>query len=128
MNAFHVIVLITLVATAFAWVELIARASRLRRQAQAVTSAEDELVAVRAELSAARESLDEYRQHLDTLAQRFEKLRERQDQLELRDPETGTYVQAIRQVQRGATAEALVADCGLTQAEAELVIALHSKE
>lgn len=128
MNATIVILLVTLIATAFAWVELVARAGRARRQAKALEAAEQAIETTRAVLANTQNELAEHAKRVDVLTQQLDKLRERQDQLELRDPETGTYVQAIRRVQRGAGADDLVANCGLTRAEAELVLALHGKE
>jgi len=49
----------------------------------------------------------------------------RQRQIDLRDPQAIPYNHAITMVKRGAEAIDLISSCGLTQGEAELIIAMH---
>lgn len=53
------------------------------------------------------------------------RLTERHDQLELRAGAERHYGQAIRLVQGGAGVEDLIANCGLTRGEADLIVMLH---
>ncbi|MEJ2687600.1 MAG: DUF2802 domain-containing protein [Gammaproteobacteria bacterium] len=53
------------------------------------------------------------------------RLTERHDQLELRAGTDRHYGQAIRLVQGGADADELIANCGLTRGEADLIVMLH---
>ncbi len=59
------------------------------------------------------------------LARRVALLSRQQEQLMLRDAETGPYFQAVRQAERGADADTLVEETGVTRAEAELIVTLH---
>ena len=63
--------------------------------------------------------------HLAAMEQKIRRLSERQDQLELRDPSQQAYGHAIRLAQRGAEIDELIASCGLTRGEAELLLRLH---
>lgn len=54
-----------------------------------------------------------------------DQLRHRQDQLELRMADAQTYGQAEQLVKRGADMEELIASCGLSRGEAELVMRMH---
>lgn len=60
--------------------------------------------------------------------QETRKLMERQDQVEMRAPTTGHFQHAIALVQRGASTEDLVANCGLARGEAELLHLLHRSQ
>lgn len=55
-------------------------------------------------------------------------LRERQEEFELQEPDSRPYAQAINLVHKGATAEEIVSTCGLTQAEANLIVMLHGMD
>lgn len=127
MTITTIIILVTLLATGFAWVELLVRAGQVRRLTADLAASHFELEDMRAAVAVTERTCGELREQLTAQAQQADRMRERLDQLELRDPETGTYVQAIRLIRRGADAGTLVADCGLTRAEAELLIALHGR-
>lgn len=60
------------------------------------------------------------------LEQHFEKLGLRQSHLEARSTGQRPYDQAMRQAQRGANVDQLMASCGLTASEAELLVRLHA--
>jgi hypothetical protein len=62
-----------------------------------------------------------HRQQLQALTQRIELTRRQQQELELRDPGNVTYSHASRLVEMGAGSEDLVANCGLSEAEARLI-------
>jgi hypothetical protein len=57
----------------------------------------------------------------------FDVLTKQQEQLMLLNADAGSYVQAIRQAQRGAGVDELMNTHGLGQAEAELIVALHTR-
>ncbi len=59
------------------------------------------------------------------LETRLRRLARQQEQLMLRDAETGHYLQAVRQAERGASVEELMAGNDLTRGEAELILRLH---
>jgi hypothetical protein len=52
-------------------------------------------------------------------------VRARQRQIDLREPQAIPYNHAITMVKRGAEARDLISSCGLSQGEAELIIAIH---
>lgn len=52
-------------------------------------------------------------------------IRTRLRQLDLREPQAIPYDHAITMVKRGAAVHDLIAACGLSQGEAELIIAVH---
>lgn len=54
-------------------------------------------------------------------------LRERQQRMEVAAPGSRPYTHAIRLVRGGARIEDLVAACGLTHAEAELIASIHQR-
>lgn len=64
-------------------------------------------------------------QHVLRLEQQMRGLSERQDALELRTGTEQPYARASQLAQDGASVDELVSSCGLTRAEAELVIMLH---
>lgn len=113
-----------LVATAALVGALWCRSRLLQLQAR-LARQEDHLLALRGGLSAiAEEGLHEGRRG-QALEQRVRQLSEYQEQLMMRDPEEAPFHHALRLASRGATAEELVQDCGITRGEAELVLALH---
>lgn len=116
------------IAAGLAWVELFARRGAVKQLQQRLESIEQKLAVFREEQSDVRLTCDRLHARIDSVGDRLDKVHERQDQHDLRDPETGAYVQGIRLVQRGATAESLVNDCGLTPAEADLLIRLHRQK
>jgi len=52
----------------------------------------------------------------------------RQTKVEQREPELASYSHAAKLVEMGATLEEVTATCGLTRAEAELLMIVHKKE
>ena len=99
--------------------------SRLRQVQARLARQENQLLALRGGLSAiAEEGLHEGRRG-QALEQRVRQLSEYQEQLMMRDPEEAPFHHALRLASRGASAEELVQDCGITRGEAELVLALH---
>ncbi|ADJ27875.1 DUF2802 domain-containing protein [Nitrosococcus watsonii] len=69
---------------------------------------------------------DELGKQVVRLELRVKKLAEWQDQINLHTPEARAYSQAIKMVRSGADIDQLVARCGLSQNEAELVYLLHN--
>jgi hypothetical protein len=61
----------------------------------------------------------------DALEEQLKLLAEQQDQLRQRDANTGPYLNAIRDAQRGVSVEMLMANHGVNKGEAELILALH---
>lgn len=99
--------------------------SRMLYLQSRVASQEDQALSLRGALSAISEDGLRERQRGLELEQRVRQISEYQQQLTMRDPEQGPYHHALRLAGRGASAEELVRDCGLTRGEAELVLALH---
>ncbi|MFN2308663.1 MAG: DUF2802 domain-containing protein [Gammaproteobacteria bacterium] len=66
--------------------------------------------------------------HLVHLEQQVRRLTERQDQIEMRSVGDRPYTQAIQMVQHGAPVAELIAQCGLTRGEAELIAMLHGTD
>jgi biopolymer transport protein ExbB/TolQ len=64
-------------------------------------------------------------EQLVRLEQKVRGLLDRQDQMELRTSGSRPYSHAIQLVQRGASVDELIAMCGLTRGEAELICMLH---
>lgn len=64
-------------------------------------------------------------EHIVRLEQQMRGLSERQDDLELRVSSEQPYERATRLAQDGASVDDIVNGCGLSRAEAELVIMLH---
>lgn len=64
-------------------------------------------------------------ERLKTTERRVREMMERQNRLELMAPNTQRFKHAIALVQRGASAEELMATCGLARGEAELLYLLH---
>lgn len=62
-----------------------------------------------------------HQQQLQSLSQRLDQTRRQQQELELRDIGNVTYSHASRLVQMGAGSDDLVANCGLSEAEARLI-------
>lgn len=63
--------------------------------------------------------------HLVRLEQRVQRVMERQDDLEMRAGHERPYAQASRLVHKGADIEELVATCGVTRGEAELLVMMQ---
>lgn len=83
--------------------------------------------------------LSSLQHHLNTMNQELEREREnrkvfdmqlkaigdRQRQMDLREPQAVPYSHAITMVKSGAAVNDLIAACGLSQGEAELIVAIH---
>ncbi|SDU12248.1 DUF2802 domain-containing protein [Halopseudomonas salegens] len=65
-------------------------------------------------------------EELNVLREQLKRLHDRQQQVEQQDPQTLPYNQAARLVGMGASMEDLTQACGLSRAEAELVLKLHA--
>lgn len=128
MNTTLILVIAIFIAVGLAWVELFVRGLEIRKLRRRLDQTERQLVSVFEKQSGLRGTCDQLHARIDTEVAQLEQLRERQNQLDLRDPETGAYEQAIRLVRRGAGRQQLVADCGLTAAEADLILRLHAQE
>lgn len=102
---------IVLAAIGLYVVELISFMRAARRQAQQEARAQARLEAVTAELAGLRE-------RLDTLAATVDGIR--------RAPQSsGQYREAVEMAERGLDAAAVADNCGISRAEAELIIALY---
>lgn len=66
-------------------------------------------------------------QRILVLEKRVDKYEEKQSKLESRDPQLSTYAQAVKLAQMGTKAEDLVESCGLSMAEAKLMVAVHQQ-
>lgn len=64
-------------------------------------------------------------EHIVRLEQQMRGLAERQDDLELRVSSEQPYERATHLAQEGASVDDIINGCGLSRAEAELVIMLH---
>ena len=56
---------------------------------------------------------------------KLQRVSERQEQMESATPESQPYDQAVELARKGANAEELVKQCGLTKGEADLVVMMH---
>ena len=65
------------------------------------------------------------RREVSELESRIEKLTRRQQDMEVRDPGQLAYSHAGKLAARGADAQELIRDCGLSEAEARLVSMMH---
>ena len=61
------------------------------------------------------------------LQQRLMQLSRQQEQLLLRDAETGSYFEAVREAQRGGNIDRLIRRSDVSRTEAELIMLLHGK-
>ncbi|MEN8128922.1 MAG: DUF2802 domain-containing protein [Pseudomonadota bacterium] len=69
--------------------------------------------------------LQEERENRKLIEVQLKTIRTRLRQLDLREPQAIPYNHAITMVKRGAAVHDLIAACGLSQGEAELIIAVH---
>lgn len=97
----------------------------LRRLRKQMHSREDQNLRHRDDFAALCKASVGAGDHLVRLEQQVCRLIERQDQIEMRTAGDRPYTQAIQMVQRGADVSELVAQCGLTRGEAELIAMLH---
>lgn len=102
----------------------------LRRRLQRMDAAHKALVQrveqVSRDLSGFRQGTVGMGEELNTLRDQVKRLHDRQQQVEQQDPQTLPYNQAARLVNMGASMEDLTQACGLSRAEAELVLKLHA--
>ncbi|MFZ0257192.1 MAG: DUF2802 domain-containing protein [Gammaproteobacteria bacterium] len=77
------------------------------------------------ELKALAKALRQTIERLRTTERRVREVMERQNRLEMMAPSTERFKHGIALVQRGASAEELMATCGLARGEAELLYLLH---
>lgn len=68
-----------------------------------------------------------HQQQLQSMARRIDLTRRQQQELEMRDIGNVTYTHASRLVEMGADSDDLVANCGLSQAEARLISMMGHK-
>lgn len=66
-------------------------------------------------------------QKISALENSIDRVNDIQEQTVHRDPEFSSYTHAIKMVEMGATHDDLVKDCGLSKAEADLVLSLHKR-
>lgn len=96
-----------------------------RRQARRTETLAREVEALRAELRTLCAAQAGLVRHLETLEGRCRQLGERLDRMDLREAGEAAYGHALRLARRGAPVEELVAQCGLSRGEAELLLRLH---
>jgi hypothetical protein len=105
------VLVIVLAAIGLYVIELLSFMRAARRQAQQELFARERLDAMAAELTALRE-------RVDALGKALEDIR--------RGPKTsGQYREAVEMAERGLDAEALADNCGISRAEADLIVALY---
>jgi len=105
------VLVIVLAAIGLYVIELISFMRAARRQAQQEQLARERLDAMAAELTAMREKVDALGVALDDIR---------------RGPKTsGQYREAVEMAERGLDAEALADNCGISRAEADLIVALY---
>lgn len=97
----------------------------IRRMRAQLSSREDLTLRQRDDFAALCKASVGAGDHLVRLEQQVRRLTERQDQIEMRTAGDRPYTQAIQMVQRGAPVSELIAQCGLTRGEAELIAMLH---
>lgn len=121
-------VAVLLVLAMALWLSLRAlrRAEQLERQ---LALLETELAATREGLersdAAASEAVAEAERRQADIDGRLAGIEEQQEQIRLLHEGSGSYGQAIRLAQQGASVEELATDCGLNRGEAELLVSLH---
>ncbi|MCG5499502.1 DUF2802 domain-containing protein [Ectothiorhodospira lacustris] len=86
---------------------------------------ETSVLALRGALSALHNEEQQFEAYRKTVDQQLRRLAEQQEQVLMRDVDEGPYRQAMRMVRQGATRDDLVAGCGLSSGEAELLLAMH---
>lgn len=97
----------------------------IRRLRAQLRSREDQTLRQRDDFAAMCKASVGAGDHLVRLEQQVRRLTERQDQIEMRTAGDRPYTQAIQMVQHGADVGELIANCGLTRGEAELIAMLH---
>jgi type II secretory pathway pseudopilin PulG len=105
------VLVIALAAIGLYVIELVTFMRAVRRQAQQEQLTRARLDALSAELTAAREKVDALGQALDDIR---------------RGPKTsGQYREAVEMAERGLDSAALAENCGISRAEADLIVALY---
>lgn len=97
----------------------------VRRQRRNERRRFDELHRIESDVAALCSAATGVGERLVRVEDLVRRLTERHDQLELRAGTDRHYGQAIRLVQGGAGADELIANCGLTRGEADLIVMLH---
>ncbi len=97
----------------------------IRRLRTLLRSREDQSLRQRDDFAAMCKASVGAGDHLVRLEQQLRRLTERQDQIEMRTASDRPYTQAIQMVQHGADVDELIAKCGMTRGEAELIAMLH---
>jgi len=97
----------------------------IRRLRALLRSREDQTLRQRDDFAAMCKASVGAGDHLVRLEQQLRRLTERQDQIEMRTASDRPYTQAIQMVQHGADVDELIAKCGMTRGEAELIAMLH---
>ncbi|MCC7079780.1 MAG: DUF2802 domain-containing protein [Burkholderiales bacterium] len=105
------VAVVALLAIGLYVVELFAFMRATRRQAEQERSARERLDAQGTEIDALRERIDGLETAIDSLR---------------RMPQTsGQYREAVDMAERGADAAAVAESCGISRAEADLIVALY---
>ncbi|SEQ17315.1 Protein of unknown function [Ectothiorhodospira magna] len=86
---------------------------------------ETSMLALKGALSALHSEEHQFEAYRKRVDQQLQRLSEQQEQVLMRDADEGPYRQALRMVRQGATRDDLVAGCGLSAGEAELLLAMH---
>lgn len=73
----------------------------------------------------AAESMDAMAKELADLKARFEELRATTEGLRCPPQTSGQYREAVEMAERGADAAKVAESCGISRAEADLIVALH---
>ena len=99
-----------------------------RRSHQQALFAGQAVIALQRELAALAGSARERSRRTNAIQAQVERLVSRVDSVEYRAPSAQSFNRAIHLAHQGQSTEELVQRCGLSQAEAELVISLHQPE
>lgn len=96
---------------------------RLAEQEQALRQRQEQLAR---DLASFQQGSIRMGETLQEVSQQLKRLEDKQLKFEQQDPHTMPYNQAARLVSMGASVEDLTQSCGLSKAEAELVVKLHA--
>jgi hypothetical protein len=105
------VLIVVVLALGIYVIELIAFMRGVRRQAEQEKRSAERLDAMAAELA--------------ELRGRFEELRATTDGLRRAPQTSGQYREAVEMAERGVDAAAVAESCGISRAEADLIVALH---
>lgn len=86
---------------------------------------EQAVEAMRGSLNDLSRAAAEHARVCSEIEHQLKRLRMRQDQIEARETDSRPYRHAITLVKRGASTQDLMASCGLSQGEAELIVSIH---